>query len=303
MSKYSSVHTPHNTFSLAGCISLEAKPSAFGFEWHDSLMPIGANYTALERAIFECACAGCESIWITVDDNWAPLIKKRCGEYIHDPVWYYRKYDVNPSDNQKLIPIFFVPHHPKYRGRRDSLGWGIINSAIYSVRATKSLSSFLTPNKFYAAFPFGIYNPRALIKQRGLISSKKPFYLSHKGKTIKDDRRLGFTFSWDDVKKINVHIHSEGTGVWKTIGEFVKGDQQAWTQRLPAEEQYSARRFTLDKVFEPLNFTGANSLELTWFYNIESWEIYRELMGSEHILKRPAVLTSAPMPPIGVDND
>jgi len=124
---------------------MEVKPSTFGFEWHDSLMPVGENYTALENAIFECACAGCESIWITVNDDWAPLIKKRIGDYVYDPIWYYRQYDVNPKDSRKVIPIFFVPHLPKYRSRRDSLGWGIINSSLYAQSVTKRLSDFTTP--------------------------------------------------------------------------------------------------------------------------------------------------------------
>jgi len=282
---------------------MEVESSAFGFEWHDSLMPIGANYTALEKAIFECACAGCESIWITVNDNWAPLIKKRVGDYIFDPVWYYRKYDVNPKDGRKLIPIFIVPHMAKYRGRRDSLGWGILNSAIFAKSTFGHLSDYATPNMFYAAFVFGAYNARELISERNNISSGRRFFLTCSEKSIKTGDRLGFTFSWEDVKKINAYISSEGTGEWKAIGEFVKGDHHAWSRRLPAEEQHSARRFSLDKVFIPLDLKDANSLEISWFYDISSWEGYKKFMGSENFLKKPAVITRAQLPLIGVDDD
>ena len=282
---------------------MEVESSAFGFQWHDSLMPIGANYTALEKAIFECACAGCESIWITVNDSWAPLIKERIGDYIFDPVWYYRKYDVNPRDGRKLIPIFVVPHMTKYRGRRDSLGWGILNSAIFAKSTFGHLSDYATPNMFYAAFIFGAYNPRELVSERSVISSTNKFFLTHKGKSIKDGARLGFTFSWEEVKKINAYISSEGTGEWKAIGKFVKGDRSAWSERLPVEERYSARNFTLDEVFTTLEFENAHSLEVSWFYDISSWEGYKKFMGSENFLKRPAVLTGAKLPPIGVDDD
>jgi len=282
---------------------MEAKPSAFGFQWHDSLMPVDLNYTALERAIFECACAGCESIWITVNDKWAPLIKDRIGDYVYDPVWYYRQYDVNPSDNRKIIPIFFVPHQPKYRNRRDSLGWGAINAAIYAKKVAGGLSKFTTPNRFYAAFPFGAYEPRALIKSRTVISSEKPFYLSYNKETIKNNLRLGFTFDWEDVKNINKFLLKEGTGKFETIGTFVKGDPAAWSRKLPTEDQYSARFFSLEKVFQPLKTSNANFLEIEWFYDISTWEKYRKFMGSEHILKRPKPMVAGSLPLIGTDND
>jgi hypothetical protein len=298
--------TTVNAFKLAGCISLETSPSAFGFEWHDSLMPVAANYTALERATFECACAGCESIWITVNDDWAPLIKHRVGEYIFDPIFYYRQYDVNPSDSRKIIPIFFVPHLTKYRDKKDSLGWGIINAALYAQKVSKSISSLLTPDMFYAAFPYGVYEPRELLKYRLDISSKRRFFLSHQKKTVKDGARLGFTFNTIDISSIINHVDREGTGVYKQIGEFVKGDIAAWSKRLPAEEQHSARHFPLEKVFEPLSHKTDNdkTADISWFYDISSWKNYRQFMSSDKILKRPKPLDqSGTLHPIGADND
>ena len=282
---------------------MEVKPSVYGFQWHDSLMPIGANYTALENAVFECACAGCESIWITVNDDWMPLIKERVGDHIYDPVWYYRRYDVNPKDGQKIIPIFYVPHMARYRNRRDSLGWGIINSAIYASSVLKNMSDYVVPNKFYAAFPFGIYNSRELMSHRGIISSVRRFFVTYDGKTIKNNYRLGFTFDWEDVREINRYIHKEGTGAWRAVGEFVKGDTKAWAERLPAEKKYSARKFTLEKVFDSLTIEGASSAEISWYYDLSTWSGYKKFMASANILKKPVLFTKASLPPIGVDDD
>ena len=36
-------------------------------------MPIAPNYTLLENAVYECAWAGCETIWIICNDDVAPL--------------------------------------------------------------------------------------------------------------------------------------------------------------------------------------------------------------------------------------
>ena len=267
-------------------------------------MAVGENYTALENAIFECACAGCESIWITVNDDWAPLIKKRVGDYVYDPVWYYRHYDVYGKDSQKLIPIFCVPHMAKYRGRRDSLGWGILNAAIYAEAVTRNMSEILSPNRFYAAFPFGLSNPRELIGARKEISSSRGFYTSYKGKTIKDGARLGFTFTWEDLREINRYINKEGTGVYRQIADFVKGDRDAWSERLPPEEQNSAKSFTLDKVFSSLTMDNSNIYEWRWYYDMSEWAGYKEFMSSEHMLKRPVPIDEKDiLHPIGVDDD
>ena len=50
------------TFHLAGLIPLAGQPLDFNMPWHDSLMPVGPNYLAVERRIVECENAGCETI-------------------------------------------------------------------------------------------------------------------------------------------------------------------------------------------------------------------------------------------------
>ena len=194
----------------------------------------------------------------------------------------------------------------KYRDKKDSLGWGIINAALYAQRVSRGLSSLLTPDMFYAAFPFGIYNPRELLKHRAAISSKRRFFLSHQNKTIKDGKRLGFTFNALDISAIVNHVDTKGTGVYKQIGKFVKGDMAAWSVRLPAEEQYSARNFSLEEVFKPLAAAAKHveMLQLSWYYDISSWEKYRVYMSSGQVLQRPKPLgPDGSLHPIGVDND
>ena len=170
-------------------------------------------------------------------------------------------------------------------------------------RALKKISNFLTPDKFYVAFPHGVYEPKVLMRKRTIISSNTKFCLQYENQTIKDGKRLGFTFTWEDVKKINAHIQLEGTGRWKAIGKFIKGKNYEWSHQLPAEEQYSARHFTLEKVFEPLDFFEAEKIDLSWFFDIKTWEGYKEFMGSEYCLKRPVPLARRKLPLIGVDDD
>ena len=86
----------HQAFHLAGIIPVHGQEFDFGFDWHDTLMPIAPNYTAVERAVVECAYAGCSTIWIVVSDEMEPLIRYRIGDYVQDPVYLYRNFDKFP---------------------------------------------------------------------------------------------------------------------------------------------------------------------------------------------------------------
>ena len=80
-----------SSFHLAGIVPVAGQPLDFKMDWHDSLMPIAPDYLAVERAVFECAWAGCETIWIVANDDMTPLIRHRLGEWVQDPVWIGRR--------------------------------------------------------------------------------------------------------------------------------------------------------------------------------------------------------------------
>ena len=56
-------------FHLAGVVPVAGPTLDFGFPWHDSMQPIAKNYLAVERAVVECAYAGCETIWVVCNDD------------------------------------------------------------------------------------------------------------------------------------------------------------------------------------------------------------------------------------------
>ena len=53
-----------NVQHLAGIVPIGGQPLDFKMPWHDSMMPIAQNYLAVERAVFQCVLAGCETVWI-----------------------------------------------------------------------------------------------------------------------------------------------------------------------------------------------------------------------------------------------
>ena len=78
-------------------------------------------------------------------------------------------------------------------------------------------------------------------------------------------------------------MRKEGTRAWKNSGDSIP------TEKLPLEKRWSARFFSLDKVFKPVILEEDNVKKLDWFYNLSSWESYTSFFASEDskTIKRP----------------
>jgi len=289
-----------NAFHLAGIVPVAGQPMDFNFPWHDSCIPIAPDYLAVERAVVECAYAGCETIWIVCHDDMQPLIRHRIGEIIEDPVWLGRTMDPRPSATRKQIPIYYVPIHPKDRDKRDCLGWSVLYGALVSYSISKKISTYAVPNRYYTAFPYGVYPPEVLRNHRKQISSDRPFVLSFLDTTVKDGEYLGFTFDAEDFKRCRAKLRKEGTG------RYVPGEGIG-KNLLPVEERWSARHFPIEQVFSSLVLDGGLNVEVDWYFKIDNWANYCEYTGSEMRkgIKRPSkVLYSyKEWNPIGEDNE
>ena len=56
------------------------------------LLPVNNGFTAIQKSVFECALAGCNTIWIVANNDLAPIIRKVVGDWIYDPVYYERTF-------------------------------------------------------------------------------------------------------------------------------------------------------------------------------------------------------------------
>jgi len=289
------------TFHLAGIVPVAGQPLDFEFPWHDSLMPIAPNYLAIERAVVECAWAGCETIWIVCNDDMQPLIRHRLGDYIYDPVTMGRNYGIKPTDERKPITIYYTPIHPKDRQKRDCLAWSVLYGAQVAFDTSKQISRWVAPDRYYVAFPYGVYEPEILREYRKEISSRRDFCLAHKDKTVRDGEYLGFTFEADAHKEF-VKVVRSGTGD-KVPGRHRPGEIP--TERLPLHKKWSARFFSLDKVFESVMVEKAVTAEVKWYHKIDSWKLFCDYAASGNSLTRPAkcILSYREWNPIGVDNN
>jgi hypothetical protein len=282
-------------FHLAGIVPVAGQPLDFDQAWPDCLMPIAPDYSLLEAAVAECAHAGCDTIWIICNDDISPLIKKKLGDFVKDPVYAHRRHERKPDQTIRYIPIYYVPVHPKDRDKRDCLAWSVIHGSLSIFKIADEISKWVVPNKYYVSFPYGYFPAWQLREHRKLISSSKNFYISSEGKTFKDGAYTSFTFGKDEFIEFRKIIRS-GTGRFRPGADWKEHDT------LPIEERWSARFFPIEKVFAPFNFDDAIGREVNDFYNISSWDEYKKFISAnaDKEIKRPTktILTRQKCKPI-----
>jgi len=264
-------------FHLAGIIPVAGQPLDFGMPYPDCLVPIAPDYTMIEAAIIEAAFAGCDTIWVICNDDLAPVVRHRVGDFIQDPVHFYNKFDALPSLRRKRIPIYWVPVHAKDRHRRDSLSWSVLTGAISCLKIASQLSKWLIPEKYYVSFPYGIMDPRKLQKVRGKIRNKNNFYVVSEGKTVEDNMYSSFTFGKEEfiIYRRNAR---KGTGMYTTEIVDERGLPRS---KIPVEERWSARFFEPKDVFYGVNVNNGYQHNVENFYNLDGWDAYREYMLSD----------------------
>lgn len=254
----------------------------FGQPWPDCMMPIGPSYTLIESAVVECAWAGCKSIWIVVNGDFAPIIRKKLGDWCGDPVWAFRKFDPDQYESQRRIPIYYVGVNPKDRHKRDCTAWSVIHGALTAYKTMANISEWMIPSKYYVSFPHGYFDPHQLRDHRRVINSKKNVYISHAGQTVLDNNFMSFTFGKDEWLEFRRIIRT-GTGK--------KPPGSTWGEEiyLDPSERWSARFFGVDKVFAPLNLQEAHEIEVEGYYNVRNWEEYSLLISAsrKNPLKKP----------------
>ncbi len=269
---------------LAGIIPLANLKTNFDLAIPECLLPVDPGFAAIQKAVFECAMVGCQTIWIVANDDLAPIVRKIVGEWIYDPVYYYRQHDPFPTSLQKEIPIYYVPIHPKDRDRRDSYGWSVLHGINSAWHTANIISQWVIPDKYYVAFPMSAYNPYALRSHRKTIAHPDAnVFLSYEGLTVQDNQPFGFTMFGSDYIHCRRHVNAT------TTKEFIRPPaNELPSEKLPLAERWSARHFDFETIFEKINTKDAISIDLEWAYDLSTWDGYGLFMGSENFIKKPA---------------
>jgi hypothetical protein len=281
-----------SAFHLAGIISLLGEQKDFNFPWHDCLIPIAADFVAIERAVLECATAGCETIWIVCYPDMQPLLKHRLGESVQDPIWFARRYDKFPSQSRRQIPIYYVECNPKDRNIRDSQVWGVLYGAKVAKEVSRSLTKWIEPDKYYVAFPLSVYPSQDLKPYREHISSPGMFFVTTDlGESILDGKKVAFAFDKKYLGELTLFFWRNATGLYdpsQPVSE--RRDNKYITKRLPPDQRYSGRSFTFEYIFGEINLEENTTwVEMKWYNDISSWDKWKAFMASSNadLLKRP----------------
>ena len=266
--------------NLAGIVPLTGWKNTFDFPWPDYLQPLREGFLAVERSIYECAYAGCDSIWIVCGDDVAPMVRQRIGDYVMSPKYFDEKQFVkNKEYHQKWIPVFYTPMTQKDRDRRDSLGWSALHGALMAFQISDKMSQWVLPTKYYVSFPYGIYDPSVLRSHRDAIRGPHSFFLEHEGLTVRENLYLGFTFNPEDWPKFKHHVKAQCTGGSRSI---------------PAAERWSSKNFTLDKIFNIDVISIDKKVEVLEYYSLESWASLQSYYSSDIKIPRPTKLFMKP---------
>ena len=273
---------------LAGIIPIANLKTDIKLPFPTALMPIDNGFTAIQKSVYECSLAGCKTIWIVANQDMAPLIRKVVGEWVYDPVYYHRVAFGDGEETRREIPIYYTALNPKNIDRRDSYGWSVLSGIYSSWRVANQISKWIVPNKYFVSFPTSLYDVELLRKFRKDISdSSKNFSLQWQNKTIKDGVPLPFTMFGKDYINCRRDVNERTT---KEYLAPLPGEQYP-SEKLPIEERWSARSFTLSQVFDKLKIDNQNMHSLDWFVDCRDWDSYTNYLSNYTIKKPHDVLT------------
>lgn len=281
--------------SMVGIIPVAGEKLDFNMPWHDSMLQIGHNFTAIEKCVAECALVGCNTIWIVSRSHYTNLLRNRLGEYIYDP---QRISDSKIHKNRDLlarIPIFYISAHVKDVDRRDCLGWSAIYGAMRCFDLFRKMSKFSVPDRYYFTFPYGMYDYSILRNYRTTAYNKedKRFFLSYQGKSVLDGLYLPFSCEPWGIVELNRHFRKTSTG------KYYPGSK---TKLLPPEERYRERFFPLDESLGGITFSETDhQVEIDDYHHVDSWEGYMGYMKSDMLLERPDYLVKREFSPIAIN--
>ena len=259
-------------FNMPAIIPVAGLKADFGMEWDASLVPVAPNYTALEATVYECLHAGCSSIWIVANDAVAPLLRHRLGERATDIDSIQRGTFAKFGQSHHVeVPIYYVPIHPKHRGKVDNYAWSVIYGANVAYWIHSKFSRWARPTCYYISFPLGMMDPKEVLENRSRLRKSAPFYFSYGGKTVKDGLPLSFVLDADEWRRAK-RVITTNASVWKAPLEGIP------TEKLPAEERLVSLKYDLVDVFKG----GAGvTHEMKSFYNLTTWGEYGKFISSE----------------------
>jgi len=270
---------------LSGIIPIANYETDLKVSFPELLLPANDGFSLIQKSVYECAAAGCNTIWIVANDDLAPIIRKTVGDWVYDPVYYKRDMESKfYSQLRKEVPIYYVGIKPKDQKRRDSYGWSILEGIHASYMTSLKISKWLTPEKYFISFPFGVFDIYFIRQHRKLIREKqKNLFFKYNGQSVVDNQYLPFTMTGEDFKLCRRAVNQ------KTTREYLPPSppQKYPSHKLPLHQRWSARHFTLSEIYEPLGENPHTSVDLEWYHDVSTWSGYVKYISSNNLIEKP----------------
>ncbi|MCK9596324.1 hypothetical protein M0R19_04030 [Candidatus Pacearchaeota archaeon] len=279
--------------TIVGIIPTAKNQTYFSELDKDFYIPINKNYLAIERAIIECAMAGCRSIWIVSYKEDILNLRKRYKEFFYFHTVPLRRLNFMTKrlglKFKKFlikIPIYYVPIHPSKRGIFDCLGWSALLGAEKAFWVYKQISFYCSPSKFYVAFPYSVYDPYFVNDFQPEIRSSNNFILRYKEKSIFDGYPIGFTFNLNELKKYLLNIYTN-------LGWKFNEKKGNFFSRCDAKSDILDASLNDIFIKDLLLSKEVHCADLPWYYRIDGWNYYKDYMKSSFssILTKPTLFT------------
>ena len=196
---------------LAGIIPLANFKENFKLPYDSFMLPFQEDFTLIQKSVFECAMAGCSTIWIVANDDTTPLIRHRIGDFIQDPVYLRRMAKMRPSWQRRDVPVQYVPMPPEHETKDDCLAWTCLYGAFTAYWVSIQISKWVTPKRFYVSFPLSMQEADFMRPHRKEVIDAKNIVLTHDNKSILTGDPIDFTFTDDQM--------TEGVDKFKEVAE------------------------------------------------------------------------------------
>ncbi len=191
---------------LAGVVPIAGHSSDIDLPWHHVLMPYDKNKTLIQHAVYNCAMAGCKSIWVICNDDQQPLVRKVVGDSIEDPVYKYRAHARFATDHKRNIPIFYAPLPIRDVQKRNHIAWSAIFGCLLANKIFKQISTYVAPEHFFISWPYAVIQSGCLREHRKRMQ-KEPVVFSDSQASVHTNDFLPLVCDINSIQDLKQHCY------------------------------------------------------------------------------------------------
>lgn len=243
----------------AAIIPLAHFKSTFKLPYPDYMSPIGEGKVILDHVIHFCVKGGCRTIWIVINKDLSSLVRKHVGDFV--------------KVAEKIVPIFYVPCNPTDIDKRDTYGYDVIYGATCASKFTAKLSDWVTPEKYFIAWPMFFMPIEFATKVRfSLTRYGREFCVTMDGLNFRDGEMYPALLTPPRIAMCRYNIFHG----YQLTSRYMPESFDEKAPRLPGSQQYATKKLKLEDVFEPLRLVPLHPIEGDGFLDLTDFDTYAQ---------------------------